>query len=189
MDLRLGLTFPHSYQVEVLDELPGGLTSERYYYPGASTDGGADGVLIRVVPQGRHPWLGTFAFGRVSRTSVTGVYTCPDVNNLCVIAAGAGYIVDTRDPNVWEEVPREPIMDVRPILERSILVFSDITQLTAYGPDGISWTTRRVSWDGITIIRVDPEELVGSAWDAPLQRQVEFRVDLRNGAVTGPGST
>lgn len=181
MKTELDLTFPRQYEVEELRELSSGVSREkRLYFPGATEEGGHDGVLIRVTPHSGEPWLGVFAQGDFAN-AVTGIYSCPDENSVCVISAGQGYVVRADNPQDWEEIEGYPVLDVRPVSSRRLLVFADFTTLLAYGSDGKSWVTSRLSSDGLKITEATPNYIRVSGWDAAQQREVDIFVDVATG--------
>ena len=184
----LDQTFESSFELEVLSELPPAGETRTYYYPGASSAGGYDGVMVRVTPQADSPWLGIFAFGHLSPKGLTGQFTMPDTAKFCVVAKGAGYIVDTRSPVDHCIVAAEPVFHACSHREAGLLILADYLKLVAYGAGGLAWTTARVSWDGIEIDRVTKDRLYGTAWSDPLNRQVEFVVDLETGKHEGGAS-
>jgi hypothetical protein len=186
---KFDLTFPHQYEVEESQELPSRpSTMKHLYFPGGSDKGGQDGLLIKITPHVGEPWLGTFAFGSF-QNGVTGVYSCPDEESVCVISAGEGYIVRADDPVVWKEIGTCPILNVRIVASKELLLFADFTRITAYGRRGHVWTTGSLSWDGIEIVNLTPEYIQGLAWDSPQQRKVEFVVDVETGRHTGGSSS
>jgi hypothetical protein len=186
LSMKLDLTFPHQYEIEELFELPSGTGEhKRFYFPGGVEEGGRDGLLIKVSPQVGMPWLGIFAFGYNSPNVVTGIYACPNSISVCVVSAGQGYIVRTDDPHVWEEVIAYPILDVRSLHMSKLLIFSDFTEIVAYGLGGMVWKTSRLSSDGLKIIEATPDYIRGLAWDAPQQQEVEFLIDVRTGRHEG----
>jgi len=65
----LDTTFSHSYECEWLAEVSE-FSMPHYYFPGGTTRGGADGLLLKVRPEHGSAWLGTFAFGRISPKGV-----------------------------------------------------------------------------------------------------------------------
>lgn len=131
------------------------------------------------------PWVGTFGSGYDSPYAVTGIYSHPDARSVCGISAGQGHIVRTDDPTIWEEVKAFPILDVRLIPIRQLLVFADFTEMTAYGLSGMEWKTSRLSWNGLKITEATPDFIQGLAWDAPQQQEVEFFVDVKTGHHKG----
>lgn len=149
MNTKLDLTFPHYYEVEELQEFPSATSQERrIYYPGASQEGGHDGLLVMVSPYVGQPWLGVFAFGYDSPKALSCIYSCPHGESLCVVSAGQGHIVRADDPYICEKVEAYPVLDARPLPTNRLLVFADFTKMVAYGPGGIAWTTSRLSSDG-----------------------------------------
>jgi hypothetical protein len=171
----------------VLEEWPPGRDAvRRIYFPGGSSEGGHDGLLVRVRPQQGNPWMGVFAFGFGSKFP-TGVFTCPDSLSLCVVAAGSGYIVRVDSPESGEPVRCAPVTDIRPMEERQLLLFADFTRLVAYGRNGVAWRIPRLSWDGLKITAVGRDSSV-VGWDAVNSREVEFVVESSTGRSTGGAS-
>lgn len=154
-------TFPHAYAIEQLTELPSA-APKRYFYPGASGLGGHDGLLVKVRPVDGEAWLGTFAFGHSSPRGISGIFSTPDPQRICVVSRGAGYLVNIALPTDWELVSADPIMDARPILAQGIIVFADWTDLVAYGADGMKWRTNRLACDGLTITEVTENHIKGT---------------------------
>lgn len=177
-------TFPHSYTCEWLSETPG-VALAHYYYPGATRNGGRDGVLVEVRPDHGQGWLGTFAFGRVTPKGVSGIFTLPDPNRFCVVSKGEGYIVSAAAPMAWEAVLATPIIDVRPVQARGIIVFASFTELVSYGPTGVDWRTKRLAWDNLRITEVTDTFVKGEYWDIRSGATASFVVDLATGAHQG----
>jgi hypothetical protein len=184
--LRLDLTFPHHYEVDLDVELPAGGAKRQLYYPGGTEKGGGNGLVIRIAPHEGSPWFGIFAYGYPK--ALTGVFSCPDEWSVCVVSSGQGFILRVDDPQAWERVRPFPIYDVRVIPERQMLVYADFTSLAAYGRGGFLWMTPRLSWDGLEITYVNDEYIKGLGWDSPRSRKVEFSVDLRTGCHDGGSS-
>src|SRR2546425_2622421 len=113
-EATMDATFPHSYECKRLKETSRSALPH-YYFPGASTQGGRDGLLVEVRPEHSQPWLGTFAFGQVTPNGVSGIFTTPDPQRLCVVSKGEGYLVSATTPTEWEVVRATPIIDVRSI--------------------------------------------------------------------------
>jgi hypothetical protein len=184
-DMVIDTTFPQSYQCEWLLETPPTTALPHYYYPGASVQGGRDGVLARIRSECGQEWLGTFAFGGLIQRGVSGIFTTPDPDRLCVVAAGAGYLVSAGTPTSWEEISAVKIFDVRPIPAHDIIVFADYTNLVAYGKTGLKWRTKRLSWDDLKITEVTDVFINGEFWDILSEGTATFVVDLATGAHTG----
>src|SRR5207253_8199447 len=120
-----------------------------------------DGVWLRVKANSGKTWIGVFAFGYTSPSAFSRVISSPNPNRVCVTAKGSAYIVNADDPEVWEQVPVSPVMDVRSILEQNLLIFSDFIRMAAYGNSGLVWRTPRVCWDGLKITNVTSDTIEG----------------------------
>jgi hypothetical protein len=181
---NMDLSFPHSYECDQLTEISES-SLRHYYFPGATTQGGGDGILLRVRPDHGQAWLGTFAFGRVSPKGFSGLFTTPDPEYLCVVARGEGYFVPANKPEAWGSVGVKPVVDVRPVGAHGIIVFADFTRLWAYGPTGLKWKTSRLAWDGLEITEITSTSIVGVFWDVSNQTTANFVVDLVSGTHEG----
>src|SRR5690348_16637351 len=158
---EIRLEFRGMFEVEVLNELPG-QGAELHYFPPARSHG-CDGVLLRVTPAGAASWSGLFA-AQPSGRYKTGVYSCPDPNALCVVSNGAGYMLDVRDPEGYQEIPVSPVLHVVPAVKVGVLVFANYTDVLAWDSKGRRWLAERVSYDGIRDLHVDSGVLRGLAW-------------------------
>jgi hypothetical protein len=128
--------FPRLYECAQLSEIPGSVSLPHYYYPGATTKGGQDGILVQVSPEHGEHWLATFAFGKIAPKGASGILTTPDPKRLCVVAQGEGYFVSANAPMSWERVQATPIIDIRAVPAQEIIVFAEFTRLVAYGRGG-----------------------------------------------------
>jgi len=176
--------FPRRFEYDRLSELPGEPSVPHFYFPGASAEGGADGVMVMIRPAAGTPWIGTFAFGRNRGHATTRVMSAPDPDVLCVVADGAGYLVRANAPREWQRVPADPVLEVRRIPELSLLVFADFTDLVAYGPSGLVWAAR-IATDDLRIVEVTPDRIAGTWWNPATAATVEFVVDPANGKLLG----
>jgi hypothetical protein len=174
---RICLGFPHSFEVQILKEIPSREGELRYFPAGRHHD--RDGVLLRVTPEGAEPWNGLFA-ARPSGRYKTGVYSCPDPNGLCVVSNGAGYVLDVRDPDGYQELPISPVLEVLPGADVGLLLLANYTDVLAWDHSGRRWLAERVSSDGIRHLQVVGETLRGMAW-SPAHDEHPFVLDLATG--------
>lgn len=180
---QLDDSFARNYECDLLDEIPGG---ERFYYPGASTQGGSDGPIVRVTPYTGAAWVGVFAYGKNSPSEgATGLFTFPDPDVLCVVALGDGYLVRADAPTDWKAIEVYPICAVLPIANREIIVFASHTQMTALGASGVVWETKRLTWSEMKILAVTGDSIDGETWDIRSEENITFRVNLATGEHTG----
>ncbi|MGH9571774.1 MAG: hypothetical protein ACRD4F_19195 [Candidatus Angelobacter sp.] len=180
--MRIDLQFDHNFEVQPSESLPG-LAGELqvFYFPGASQKKGKDGVLLKVIPREGKAWLGCFAFGYKSPNAITLVTSCPDHNQICVVASGAGYMVRAQAPDEWESIPAFPIVDTKALVDHGMLVFADFTKLCAYEAAGLKWVSPRLSSDGVKIKEAKGQDIKLVVWDASREAQGEVRVDLLTG--------
>jgi hypothetical protein len=172
-------SFPHRYSYAPLDAGPGD-SGPTYSYPGARTDGGHDGLLVRCHAPGHDPWIGLFASGG---WGARGLYPHPDEQTLCVVADGAGYMVRVDDPTQWMEIEADPVVDVRPLPSQGLLLVSNHSRVVAYGRTGVAWTT----WlpvDGIEFSDITADQIRGWATDPMYDDRIHFSIDLGTGEHT-----
>jgi hypothetical protein len=181
---QLDRTFAHEYECEVQPNLDG-REGKRYYFPGATSSGGQDGITVRVVPHQAEPWIGTFAFGKIVPNGLSGVFTTPNTKRLLVVAKGDGYLITTDNPEQWERVATIPTTDVRSIEKQEIMVLASFTNLVAYNHAGVFWKTKQLSWDNLKIVSVTELELTGEFWDIRTESKQRFIVDLKTGTASG----
>lgn len=180
MRIKENATFVHTYAYTLLDERPGvpGLT---YFYPGARTDSGRDGILVRFRHPNARPWIGIFAPLDWLHYH-NGVYAHPDPGCFCVVSGGAGYIVCVEEPTHHVEVDASPITDVHVVASHGLLVFATFVTLAAYGAHGKVWETGRLALDAVHITSVDASSIHGRA-NRIDSTDVGFNVDLRTGVA------
>ncbi len=184
--IRQEFVFPAAYQIKVLESY--GLVNplERFYqFPSELEETDRHGVYLHAVPNHASAWIGFFSHGYDSDKVVNAIFSCPHADWLCVVAGGYGYLVNTADPSQWLRSEQQPVMDVRVLLEQNLLLFAGFLNLSAVGSSGLVWTTERLSWEGLSISRVEGQTLYGLGWDAITDKDVPFEVDLRTGKHTG----
>ena len=180
------LAFEHNYSAAVLNEFPSG-EARVLYYPGASNQGGRDGMAVAVTPQDRNKWIGVFAFGAFG-ASITAISSTPDPGTMCVVSKGAGYLIKPNKPEQWSDIPIVPITYLKPMPEHRMILLADYTSIAALGAEGLIWRTQRLSWDGISISRITTEHIEGEGWDPTTTRRPAFRVSLATGESSGGSS-
>lgn len=183
--LEFDETYPHSYQVEEVRELPGAgkLNAPLLYIPPPRTRTEHDGLWLSLTPASGNPWVGVFAFGCTSPHAFSRVVSSPNPDRALVVANGAGYLVSAADPQRWEEVPLRPVLDIRAIPERGLLLLSDFTRIAAYGSKGLVWRSPRLCWDELKITRVRGETIEGTGYDPTnsITNKSPFAVDIMSG--------
>jgi len=186
MQTIFDMGFRSGYSVAILPGLPAvGGTVHQFHRQGQRTH--SEGLVIRVGPRVGEAWVGNFQ-GSASRTGLNGGFATPSENDLCVVSEGQGYWVRADEPRKYLLLECDPVVDVRRVPCRDLVVFADFTRLVAYGPNGLVWRTEALSYDGVTISEVGKELIRGVAWDPTVTGgggTVEFCVETDTGHHTG----
>lgn len=179
-------TFTHDWQAEVLERPPLIAPARQYVYPQAveEVERGALLVLLRV-RSGAVPVMTTFALGFEDPALPHGVWSCPNPNQVCAIAGGYAYIVEADQPERWQQIPYRPVVSVHAAPQQSLLIFSSFHKLWALGKNGMSWETKRLSWEGLRVTEIHGGQLHGFGWDLNTDAEIPFSVDLATGQHTG----
>lgn len=176
-------SFLTNYRIDVLDEIPPG--EDVRFFPPSDQEGGKNGLLVAVEPDSAPPWIGLFGKGYPDPVAYTGIVALPSADDVAVISAGSGTVVNAGAPDVFERIALFPITRALPIPSQGIVVISDFTRICAWGSDGAAWTTGRLAYDSLDIHSVKDGKLIGTAWDASAGADIPFEIDLRSGTVAG----
>jgi hypothetical protein len=186
------LSFSHEWRAEVLTAPPLIAPARQFMYPrqvAGEEDALARGaLLVQVHPAAGGMFLAPCALGFTNPTMPTGIFACPNPRELCAVAGGYAYILDTAIPERSTHIPLKPVTEVLVLAEQGLLLFAGFHALLAWGREGLAWQTARLSWEGLRLTGVQPDgKLHGFGWDMRTDKEVEFAVDLRTGAHTGGG--
>jgi hypothetical protein len=184
--------FARSWGVEVLKGAPLIAPVRQFTYPqqiAGEEDALARGALLLMVkPAVGGSFLATCALGFTDPSMPTGVFACPNAEEMCAVAGGYAYVIDTARPEQTDRtthVGLKPVVEVKVLEAHGLLVFVGFHALVAWGREGLAWETRRLSWEGVRVTGVEGDELVGFGWDLMSDKEVEFRVDVRTGVAVG----
>ena len=179
--VNVDLSFSHSWQAQILRERPLILPSRHYIYPrqAEEIERGALEAMVRPAEDG--PFLATFALGFTDAAAPTGIWSCPAENDLCAVAGGYAYVIDTRHPERFTHISFRPVLALRPLPEHRLLLFAGHNALLAWGPDGQAWESPRLSSEGLRLDAITGDQLRGYGWDLLTDREVPFALDLRTG--------
>ncbi len=180
--------FPHSWQAEILAERPLILPPSSFTYPqeAEEVERGALHAMIRAASGA--PFLATFALGFADPAAPTGLWSCPDPDELCAVSGGYAFVVNTLDPGRFTQIVFRPVLEVRALPEQKVLLFAGHHSLLAWGASGLAWQTARLSSEGLRLTEIRGDELHGFGWDLLTDREVPFVVDLKTGHHSGPHS-
>jgi hypothetical protein len=165
------------------------LPSRHFIYPRAveEVERGALEVLIRPQAPGAEPsrpvepFLATCALGFRDPTAPTGIWSAPRPEEICLVAGGYAYLIDTTAPERFAMLPWRPVLEVRPLVEQQLLLFAGHHALLAWGSDGEAWQSERLSQEGVTIIGVEGGVLRGMGWELITDKETPFALDVRTG--------
>jgi hypothetical protein len=183
--------FPHDWRAEILAKPPLIAPARQFTYPhqvAGEEDALARGALLVLVhPASGGTFLATCALGFSNASMPTGIYSCPNPRELCAVAGGYAYVIDTAAPERSTHIPLKPVAEVLPLPAHRLLVFAGFHSLLAWGAQGLAWQTARLSWEGLRIEGVEGDMLRGFGWNMAANKDVAFSVDLRTGTHTGGG--
>jgi len=177
--------FAKNWSAEILRETPMIAPARQYVYPQfvpGEEDAMARGALLLMVrPEGAAPFLATCARGFADERTPTGVFACPNTNEMCAVAGGYAYVVDVREPARCTFLALRPVVEVMAV--PGLLIFVGFHAVTAWGVDGLAWTTPKLSDEGLRIVSTDDGVLRGFGWKLMRDKEVEFVVDLTTGKL------
>jgi hypothetical protein len=148
------------------------------------------------------PFLATCALGFRDPATPTGIWSCPDPDWLCAVSGGYAYLVDVAHPENFTMLRYRPVLDVlcylpdfldnlpdnlhkmrdeMPVLRNGLLLFVGHHTILAWGRDGEAWESDRLSWEGITNLRIEGSVLHGEGWDLITDKDLPFAIDLDTG--------
>lgn len=173
--------FERRYSLEIQKALPLILPARYFVFPQRveEVERGALHILVR--PEEAVPWLGTFALGYASPHTVTGAFATPDFESFLAISGGYAYLANVTAPETTIKLKQEPIVWVGHSTSPALLLLGDFRAVTAISADGVAWTTKPLSMEGLTELSVDGAVLRGHGWDAMTDVESPWRVDLHSG--------
>jgi len=177
----VNLDFPHTWQAEILPTRPLIAPPRHYTYPREAEEVERGALEVMIQPAGASQFLATFALGFAEPGALTGLWSCPAPDDLCALAGGYAYIVNTRDPSAFTHITFRPVMEVRALPQQGLLVFAGHHALLAWGSAGEAWQTPRLSSEGLRITEIGGDQLHGFGWDLIADREIPFTIDLRTG--------
>ncbi len=124
-----------------------------WFYPGATTRGGHDGILLSVLDTDGTTRLCMVASAANDGTLYSGPIEMPD--NVRFYANGL--LMSYDEPDVCEDVGVWPVLDARWTPSQDRIVFHDHNCAVAYGPQGCAWRTGRLVLDGLELEDISDE--------------------------------
>lgn len=199
----IDLTFRANWTAEILQQRPMILPARQHVYPTAAeeVERGALEVLVKpaegsVDTANVQPFLATCALGFRDPSAPTGLWSMPNPDWLCAVSGGYAYLVDVTDPSRFVFVRYRPVLQVLPVpqslagISQDLILFAEHHSILAWGREGEAWETGRLSWEGLTELRIEQETssdgtprsvLHGMGWDMPTDREIPFSIDINTG--------
>ena len=183
--------FRRDWNVEVLKTPPLIAPARQFVYPkqiAGEEDALARGALqLMVKPASGGTFLATCALGFTSSTMPTGVVSCPNPQEMCAVAGGYAYVIDTRQPEHCTHIALKPVVEIHPLAAQQLLIFVGFHSIVAWGTNGMAWESARLSWEGVRITCVDGDVLHGTGWNMMTDQEAAFSLDLLTGKHQGGG--
>jgi hypothetical protein len=185
-------SFPHSWTAEILRNRPMILPNRHFVYPAQveEVERGALEVLVQPAtsPQVQAEssplnaqFLATCALGFRDPAAPSGIWSMPHPDWLCALSGGYSYLIDTRNPSLFTMLHYRPVLSVHPLPEQGLILFVGHHAILAWGKIGQAWQSDRLSWEGVTITRIEANILSGLGWDMLTDKDLPFSLDLATG--------
>ena len=178
-------SFPHRWQAEILAARPLILPPRHFVYPQAAeeVERGALEVFIKPDAHDAQAFLATCALGFRDPSAPSGLWSTPNPEEICAVAGGYAYLIDTAAPERFTMIPYRPALEIRSLVEQSLLLFVSHHSILAWARDGKAWESEKLSDEGVTITGTDGGVLRGTGWDMMTDRERPFALDLRSGTL------
>ena len=181
MTATIDLAFSHRWQAEILPARPLILPSRHYVYPRDAEEVERGALEVLVQPPSASEFLATCALGFRDSIVPTGIWSCPNPQELCAVSGGYAYLIDTAAPERFTMLPYRPVLAVRLLYEDGLLLFAGHHALLAWGAQGLAWQSEKLSDEGISINSIEGGLLHGLSWHMLTDKETPFTLDLRTG--------
>ena len=177
------LSFPHRWQAELLAARPLILPQRHFVYPRTAeeVERGALELMIRPGDSHAQPFLATCALGFRDPAVPTGIWSAPNPEEICAVAGGYAFLIDTTQPERFTMIPYRPVLKILPAVADGLLLFAGHHSILAWGREGQAWETEKLSDEGVTIVEIADGVLRGVGWEMREDRERPFALELRNG--------
>jgi hypothetical protein len=132
-------------------------------------------------PHPTQPFLATCALGFRDPAVPTGLWSCPNPDEICAVSGGYAYILSTTDPARFTMIPYRPVLEIRPIADLDLLLFVSHHSILAWRATGQAWQSEKLSDEGLTIVAIEAETLNGRGWNMITDKETPFTLDLKTG--------
>jgi len=183
----IDLTFGHRWQAEILSVRPLILPPRHFVYPAQAeeVERGALEVLVRP-GENAQPFLATCALGFRDPAVPSGIWSCPNAEEICALSGGYAYVISTREPERFTMMAYRPVLQVAVAESENLLLFVGHYSVLAWGADGLAWQSEKLSDEGVSVSAIEGGLLRGMRWNMISDKETEFALDLKTGKVVLP---
>jgi len=175
-------SFPHSWQAEILTERPLILPPRHFVFPREAEEVERGALEVHIRPsESAQLFLATCALGFRDPAVPTGIWSCPNPDELCAVSGGYAYIIETTDPQRFAMIPFRPVLMVLPVPENELLLFVGHHAVLAWGVNGQAWQSEKLSDEGLTITLIEDGKLHAQGWSMIADMETPFTLDLHTG--------
>jgi hypothetical protein len=181
------LGFSLSYDARVVEFSGAGARADREFVSSAEPKEPHERgpwLHVRVEAHGAPAWTAAFELDAPGYY-LTGVYGLPSGEDILVVAAGEGYVVSVRDPDVWHWAPLAPVVGVRRVDGSPLVVLWDFQDLAVYGAEGGLWRRERFATDELEVTGASGDVIEGELWrgEFPSGARRPFRIEASTGRL------
>ena len=185
--------FPQNWTARILTAPPLIAPARQFVYPlyvpGEEDAMGRGALLLDIKPSASANFLATCALGFRDPSLPTGIFACPNPNDLLAVAGGYAYLIDTLAPELCLHLPLRPTTQILPAPAAHLILLAGFHNILAVDANGLRWQSKRLSWEGVSMIEVSDLRLHGTGWNLHTDREVPFSIDLATGDHEGGGFT
>lgn len=145
----------------------------------------ARGALwVEVRPERGGTFVAQCALGFAGSGLATGLWPTPDPDVLLAIAGGYAYRIPANAPEGSTLLPLRPVVQVHLSTKAPATVLVGFHAIYVLAADE-AWESSRLSWEGVTVERIDGYLVHGIGWHMRTDRELPFTLDLRSRELTG----
>jgi len=177
-------TLEHHWTAEILPNRPMILPSRHFVYPAQVEEVERGALEVLVQPAGAMAFLATCALGFRDPKAPTGLWAMPDPDWLCAISGGYAYLIDTAAPERFVHLRYRPVLEVLAVragdaqsARADLILFVGHVSVLAWGREGEAWESPRLSWEGLTGLRIEGNTLHGLGWDMKTDKDLPFALE------------
>ncbi|MGA2536154.1 MAG: hypothetical protein ABSF53_09075 [Terracidiphilus sp.] len=131
-------------------------------------------------------FLATCALGFRDPAVPTGIWSCPNPDEICAVSGGYAYVIDATDPSRFTMVPYRPVLQALSVPAEALLLFVSHHAILAWGVGGKEWQSEKLSDEGVSITSIENGQLHGQGWSMLTDKETPFSLELSTGLKVNP---